>query len=146
MLHGHSLGGAIARICSVYLKGLGYDVSVVSAGEPAAFKKPFTADLINVGTNSIRLVNFATYEGLCSIFSPNRYDPIPFISDHVGYEHDTLPVVNHRHEKTSCVHTSQAICSAAPVDISVYVPMPELHKSSPTYYEYTKCSQCNQYN
>lgn len=147
---GHSLGGAVARISGVYLYGLGYNVSVVTAGEPAAFMKPFSGDLILMGKSSTRLVNIATYTGVCNSLTPNLYDPVPFLTLVVGYEHDSDPLINNLNDNEKsgslgCLNPDKlVICkSRNSFDHSISsTPWLNLHFLSPSYTDYTDCSQC----
>ena len=95
VIMGHSLGGAVARLTALYMKGKGCNVKVITAGEPAAFINPSSnQNLVALAADDIRFQNFETYTGNCNTLRPNLRDPIANAAGSVGYEHISKPTVN----------------------------------------------------
>ena len=92
IVSGHSLGGATAHITGLYLAGKGCSVKVITAGEPASFKKPF-ADF-ELKLDHTRYENFYQQEGCVS---GRIHDGIVDLAAIFGYYHSDsstfLPLV-----------------------------------------------------
>ncbi len=100
ILIGHSLGGAIAHISSLYLAGQGYSIILITAGEPATFKQPFS--LLEIELIHIRFITY--FNQINCYLTEYSKDMIPFITNIIGYEHATTNTIIQLHHQYNCIN------------------------------------------